>query len=520
MKEFFGWQKGDWGAYFGLLANNLTNYFTMAGLLIFTVGLPAEFVYTRIAPGFGLAIFLAGFFYWYAAKNLIKKTGRTDVTALPSGPSAPSIFLVVFLIILPIARETGDVYFAWKVALGWCFLEALVELSGAFIGDWLRRIIPRSVLLSCLGGLGLLLLAMNPILQSFEAPLISFVVLAIIFINWFGKKPIFPRIPTGFLLLAVGTLLAWVFGQMDVSAIAEGAETVGISIPLLQLTDLFTGIPPAFGFLVSAIPLGVTNFIFTLENIESASAAGDDYNVRNIMIANSTSSIVGCMFGCPFPTTVYIGHPGWKSIGAGAGYTLATGFTVFLIGLFGFGGLLLSIIPLSAVFPILFYVGIVVAVQAVNESPRVELPAVFVCLFPWIANWALTLVNNTLTSAGTSAGEVGLTAFADAGVYHSGLVALGSGAPLSSILWGCLVVFAVRNKSTYAIVTALTAAVLTITGVIHSPSVGLWLQPELTIGYLLLAVLFAYKYFDARRTSDDVKESQKTEKELAANQTV
>lgn len=57
MKEFFGWQKGDWGAYFGLLANNLTNYFTMAGLLIFTVGLPAEFVYTRIAPGFGLAIF-------------------------------------------------------------------------------------------------------------------------------------------------------------------------------------------------------------------------------------------------------------------------------------------------------------------------------------------------------------------------------------------------------------------------------------------------------------------------------
>ena len=210
---------------------------------------------------------------------------------------------------------------------------------------------------------------------------------------------------------------------------------------------------------MSAIPLGVTNFIFTLENIQSASAAGDDYNVRNIMIANPTSSIVGCMFGCPFPTTVYIGHPGWKSIGAGAGYTLATGFTVFLIGLFGFGGLLLSIIPLSAVFPILFYVGIVVAVQAVNESPRVELPAVFVCLFPWIANWALTLVNNTLTSAGTSAGEVGLTAFADAGVYHSGLVALGSGAPLSSILWGCLVVFAVRNKSTYAIVTALTAAV-------------------------------------------------------------
>lgn len=508
MSNWLGWQKGDWGAYFGLLANNLTNYFTMSGLLIFTVGFPAEFVYRNIAPAFGLAIFVASFFYWYAGKNLIKKTGRTDVTALPSGPSAPSIFLVIFLVIMPIARETGDSYFAWRVALGWCFLEALIELSGAFVGDWLRRIIPRSVLLSCLAGLGLLLLAMNPILQSFEAPYVAFVVLAIIFINWFGKKPIFPRIPTGFLLLAAGTVLAWVFGQMDASAIAEGAQSLGFSIPLLQLVDLFQGLPPALTFLVSAIPLGVTNFIFTLENIESAAAAGDDYNVRNIMLANGFSSIIGSFFGCPFPTTVYIGHPGWKSIGASVGYTLATGFTVFLIALTGLGGLLLSIIPLSAVFPILFYVGIVVAVQAVNETPKFEMPAVFVTLFPWIANWALTLVNNTLTAAGTNAGQVGLAAFTDAGVYHRGLVALGSGAPLSSILWGCMVVFAVRNKPIPAIITAVVSAALTFTGVIHSPSVGIGLQPELAIGYLLIAGLFVIKYLDLKRAPVEEEETK------------
>lgn len=507
MENWLGWKKGDWGAYFGLLANNLTNYFTMSGLLIFTVGFPAEFVYKNIAPGFGLAIFVASIFYWYAGKNLMKQTGRTDVTALPTGPSAPSIFLIIFLVILPISKSTGDIYFAWKVALGWCFLEALIELSGAFIGDWLRKLIPRSVLLSCLAGLGLLLLAMNPILQSFEAPYVSFVVLALIFINWFGKHPIFPKIPTGFLLLAIGTILAWVFGQMDVNAISEGAETLGFSIPLLQITELFQGIPPALTFLVSAIPLGVTNFIFTLENIESASAAGDDYNVRNIMLANGFSSIIGAFFGNPFPTTVYIGHPGWKSIGAGIGYTLATGFTVFLIALFGFGGILLSIIPLSAVFPILFYVGIVVAVQAVNETPKIEMPAVFISLFPWIANWALSLLNNVLTAAGTNATEVGLAAFAEAGVYHRGLVALGSGAPLSSILWGTMVVFAIRNKPLSAMITAAISAVLTFTGVIHSVSVGFFLQPEISVGYVLIAVLFLIKYFDLKKERSHVDET-------------
>jgi len=499
MGQLIGWKKGDWGAYFGLLANNLTNFFTMAGLLIFAVGMPADFVYTRIAPGFGLAILLAGFFYWYAGRNLIKRTGRTDVTALPSGPSAPSIFIVVFLVIMPISRSTGDMYYAWRVALGWCFLEAAIELSGAFIGEWLRRIIPRSVLLSALSGLGLLLLAMNPILQSFEAPYVSFVVIAVIFINWFGKKPIFPKIPTGFLILAMGTVLAWIFGQMDPAGVTEGLKQVGFSIPLLQVGDLFQGISPAMLFLISAIPLGVTNFIFTLENIESASAAGDEYNVRNIMLANGLSSIVGSFFGSPFPTTVYIGHPGWKSIGAGIGYTLVTGITVFFISILGLGGLFLGIIPLSAVFPILFYVGIVVAKQAANETPRIELPVVFVSLFPWIANWALTLLNNTLSAAGTNAAEVGLEAFTSAGVYHRGLVALGSGAPISSIVWGCMVVFAIRSDSRKAIITAITAAVLTYSGVIHSASVGLGQQVEITIGYLLIATLFGYKLFMDRK---------------------
>ncbi|HHX60210.1 MAG TPA: xanthine permease [Epulopiscium sp.] len=441
----------------------------------------------------------------------MKKTGREDVTALPSGPSAPSIFIIVFMVIMPIAKSTGDIYYAWQVALGWCFLEALIELSGAFIGDWLRRIIPRTVLLSALAGLGLLLLAMNPILQSFESPYVSLVVIAVIFINWFGKKPIFRRIPTGFLILALGTLLAWVFGQMNVAGITDGLANIGFSFPTLQLGDLFKGISPAFVFLISAIPLGVTNFIFTHENIESAAAAGDEYNVRNIMLANGISSIVGYFFGNPFPTTVYIGHPGWKSIGAGVGYTLVTGFSVFLITLFGLGGLFLGVIPLSAVFPILFYVGIVVAKQAVTESPAIEIPAVFVSLFPWIANWALTLLNNTLSAAGTNAAEVGLEAFQSAGVYHRGLVALGSGAPISSIIWGCLVVFSIRSDSPKAIITALVGAALTYTGVIHSVAVGWAQQPSITVGYLLIVATFVYKYFaDKHASEDEIKAPEQT----------
>ena len=81
---------------------------------------------------------------------------------------------------IPVFRETEDANLAIQIGLVWCFFEAMILVVGSFLGDLLRKLIPRTVLLSCLSGLGLLLLAMNPMLQSFETPIVAFVVLVII----------------------------------------------------------------------------------------------------------------------------------------------------------------------------------------------------------------------------------------------------------------------------------------------------------------------------------------------------
>lgn len=46
-------------------------------------------------------------------------------------------------------------------------------------------------------------------------------------------------------------------------------------------------------------------------------------------MANGFASMLGCMLGNPFPVTVYVGHAGWKAMGASIGYTLASGITMF-----------------------------------------------------------------------------------------------------------------------------------------------------------------------------------------------
>jgi AGZA family xanthine/uracil permease-like MFS transporter len=497
MQTGFLWRRGDWGGYFGLLSNNLTNLLTMTGLLLFVVGFPKDVVFGEIVPAFGLAIFVASLSYTYFAYRLTKSSGRSDVTALPSGPSSPSIFTVTFLVILPLYIQTKNHQFALQVGLVWCFAEAMILALGAFLGDAIRRAIPRTVLLSCLAGLGLLLLAMNPMLQSFAAPTVAFVVLLLIFLNWFGKKPLLPKIPTGFLLLVVGTALAWAFGLQSADEVQKSLSTFGFNPPQLHVRSFFEGLPHALPHLASAIPLGLANYVFDLENIESAHAAGDPYPTRQVMLMNGVSSAVGAMFGNPYPVTVYIGHAGWKSIGAGTGYTFFCGLTMLLVSLFGLGAFLLALMPTVVVVPILVYVGVVTCNQVVRESPKDEVPVIFITMFPWIANWGLSVVNSALAAAGTAAKTVGIDKLATKGVYYQGLANLGNGAPLSSMIWGCIAIFAIKDRPLAGAAAALVGALLSFAGVIHSPAVGI-AQPHampLVYGYCMMAAVFAFQHF-------------------------
>lgn len=489
MKTF--WKKGDWAAFFGLFSNNLTNLLTMIALLTLVVGIPSNIVFGQVAPAFGLAVCCASIFYVVYAKQLEKKLGRDDIVALPSGPSAPSIFTVTFLVLLPVYQETQDYKFALSVGLVWGFVEGLILFIGAFMGDFLRRVVPRTVLLSCLAGLGLLLLAMNPMLQSFHTPIVAFVVLVLIFINWFGRSPMFRKIPTGLLLLIVGSVLAWIFGLQDASAIGKALHSAGFNPPTPHIGDFLEGAKHAAPYLASAVPLALANYVFDLENIESAHAAGDPYPTRRVMLANGGSSMFGALMGNPFPVTVYVGHTAYKEMGAGIGYTLATGVTMLLVCMFGLGAFLLSLIPMAAIAPILIFIGIVTANQVVRETPKLEVPVIFVCLFPWIGAWALTLANNVLKSAGTNAGKVGWAVLEKSGVDYTGLYHLGSGAPLSSLLWGCIAIFSITNQPKNGLIAALIAAVLSFFGIIHEhvPVIGGKAPLMFTISYLMVAGL-------------------------------
>ncbi len=336
------WVPGDWNAFFGFGTNILVNVLTLTGLLRFVLKMPDSLIFGRILPATGLMLCLSTLYYAWLAYRLAKKTGRSDVCALPSGISVPHMFVVTFVIMLPILGKTGDPVQAWEAGLTWVFIQSFVLIVGGFIAPVIRRITPRAALLGSLAGISITFISMSPASQMFTTPVIGVICFAVILCNWFGGVRYFGGVPGGLVAIAVGTAIAWgsnVFGLhyagLSLGTLANSVATFGFAIPIPAVEHVFSGFNFLGVILVTAIPFGIYDLVEAMDNVESASAAGDAFPTTRVLTADGVVSLIGCLMGNPFINAVYIGHPGWKAMGGRIGYSAATGIFVLLLCWFG-----------------------------------------------------------------------------------------------------------------------------------------------------------------------------------------
>src|SRR6188472_517846 len=180
------WVPGDWNAFFGFGTNILVNLLTLTALLRFVIKMPDDLVFGKILPATGLMMCLSTLYYAWLAYRLAKKTGRTDVCALPSGISVRHMFIVVFVIMLPITLKTGDPVKGWEAGLTWVFIQSFVLMVGGFIAPLIRKITPRAALLGTLAGVSIAFISMRPALEMFMTPVIGVVCFVIILASWLG----------------------------------------------------------------------------------------------------------------------------------------------------------------------------------------------------------------------------------------------------------------------------------------------------------------------------------------------
>src|SRR3982750_758069 len=236
------WVAGDWNGFFGLFTNVLLNVIVLTGLCLGVVQLPPDTVFGRILPALGIALPLGNLFYAYLAWRLSKAEGRDDVTAMPYGPSVPHMFIVVFLIMLPIYLRTKDPVLAWESGLAWAFLIGTIVLLGAFVGPTIRKYTPRAALLGTLAGISLTFISMAPAFQMWDtsikwgqAPLIAFISFAIVMIGWMARVRLPGNIPAGLVAVVVGSAVGWITGYMDAPKVGEALTQFGLFPPTLSV---------------------------------------------------------------------------------------------------------------------------------------------------------------------------------------------------------------------------------------------------------------------------------------------
>ncbi|MGY4435418.1 AGZA family xanthine/uracil permease-like MFS transporter [Bradyrhizobium sp. F1.13.1] len=511
------WTPGDWNAFFGFGTNILVNMLVLTGLLRFVLKMPDSLVFGRILPALGLMMCLSTFYYAYLAYRLAQKTGRNDVCALPSGVSVPHMFIVTFVIMLPITIKTGDPLKGWSAGLVWVFFQSFILMIGGFIAPFIRKITPRAALLGTLAGVSVTFISMRPALEMYMTPQIGLVCFAVILVSWFGGVKYPKSIPAGLIAIAVGMVIAWGsnlfglnLGGLSVKGVGDAFASFGFSVPIPAVGYVFSGFEFLGVILVTAIPFGIYDLVEAMDNVESAEAAGDEYPTTRVLTADGVVSLIGCLMGNPFINAVYIGHPGWKAMGGRIGYSAATGIMVVVLAWFGIIPVLLALVPVVAISPILLYIGMLIGAQAFQTTPVKHAPAVVLALTPHLAAWAKlqidTMLGSTMNAAATVGGmaadkadavkAAAIAALPQQGVFYRGLEVMGGGSILGGLILGAIGVFIIERDFEKASAFALVGAVLTYFGFMHGEAVGIGggfgVTPAVAFAYAVMAAgLFA-----------------------------
>jgi len=501
--------RGDVDGFFGLALDNLVQLLLIDTLCRTVLGFPTALLYGRVLPGAAVSLLVGNLFYSWQAHRLARATGRDDVCALPYGINTVSLFGHVFLIMLPakLAAEAAGaadpVRVAWQAGLVACLGSGVIELGGALVAERIRRATPRAALLSTLAGIALGFIALGFLFRAFAHPVIGLTTLGIVLLVYFGGVRFRGGLPGGLVAVGVGTALAWLGGLAPVGAMPGPAV---VHLPALALADLGRGLADGhwLAYLSVILPMSLFNVVGSLQNIESAEAAGDPFPTAPSLAVNGLGSVAAAAFGSCFPTTIYIGHPGWKAMGARAGYSVLNGVFATVVCLTGTLAHIAWAVPVDAGGAIVLWIGIVISAQAFAATPRAHAPAVVVGLLPGLAAWGALMAKNGLRAAGVGLpggppfSPALLQAFQASDTWIHGAFALEQGFIFTSMVLAAATVAVIERRFATAARWCGAATVLSVLGLVHSyrwmpgdTAIALTPAWEWAIGYAIMAATFA-----------------------------
>ena len=467
---------GDVNAFFGLTIDNLAGLVLTVSLLSTVFGYPAEFALSHLVPGTAIGVVVGDLIFTRLAFGLARRTGRTDVTAMPLGLDTPSTFGMVFFVVGPAyAAALGGgleaeaaARHAWHIGMCSIVASGLFKLGCSFIAGPLHRIVPRAALLGSLTAIALALIAFLPVLEILASPLVGLVATGIILASLTARVPVPGGVPgalaalvAGWTMHEAGTALGWIpatLGHAEVDAAAALWPVEWLAALRLEWLTAWDDTVP---YLPIVIPFALGTVVGGIDCTESAAAAGDEYDTGRVIAVEAVATLVAGACGGVIQTTPYIGHPAYKAMGGRAAYTLATALFIGAAGLTGTFAWLYALIPGPAILPVLLFIGLEITAQSFHVTPQRHYPAAAIACVPALAALVKIQSDKLLAAGAEPSAQL-------AGELFSVRI-LAAGFIVTSLVWAGLVTALVDRRLGRAACWTLAAAALTLCGVIHSP---------------------------------------------------
>lgn len=467
----------DFNGFLGLLVDNLSVMAFLATALIGIFGFPADLVYTRMFPGTTFGVLLGNLAYFAMARRVARRTGRADTTAMPLGVDAPTSIGMALLVLGPAflsykqagMDEHAAAIATWQLGMAALVVMGIFKTVLSFFGPLVQRHVPRAGLLGSIAGIALVLMGFLPLLEIMKMPVVGFAGLGVVLYALVARGHMPWNLPGVLVAFAIGLLLYEVLGPLGwlghgYHAAAAWQWRFALPWPTLQWVH---GLPLTMPYLPLILPFGLLMVVGGINVSESARAAGDDYNTRDILLVEALATLVAGCCGGVAQTTPYIGQPAYRAMGARTGYVLIAGLVVGLGGVFGYLSNLVEMLPLAVLAPILVFVAIGITTQAFEATPQRHAAAVVFSFFPAIADMLAIKLGDPAYVPHER--FVALYDNATQGISELAVIGvLGNGFIITSMIWASFVVAMIDGKPLRAAAIVLLGGALALFGVIHS----------------------------------------------------
>ena len=487
---------GDLGGVTYLVTNNIVNYLIVIATLSGVLGWPDEIVFGRVIPGMSIGLMLGGFYYAYMALKLAKKEGREVATALPSGVSTPAMFVILFGVVMPLHYALGDPELSWSAAVCACFIGGAVEFIGGIIGPWIKKSLPRAALLGTIAGIGFIWMATQGVFDVFGDPVIGLPILIVAMLGLFGGYTFGKKLPPLVIAIVGGVIYALALGRSTFDFSGVGFYTPN---PVTGIQGILNGFAVVVPYLTIIIPIEIYNFVETMDNVESANAAGDDYSVREAQFADGICTMLSAVFGGVVPNTVWLGHAGLKKAEAGSAYSWLSGLILGVAGVFGLFTFLSKLVPPAVCAITFLWCAIIMVAQGFRACSPKHYAAIAMAMVPPVGDYLYSQITGAvgLADIWTEVLPSGLSGYSpevtqmllDAGVMWNGVPAVKAGAVILGLLLGAMTVYIIDRKLDRVGFVALGGAAMSLFGFIHSAALGFYPTSPYFIGYVIVAVL-------------------------------